>query len=219
MGSSDAEEGHEDNEHPVRDVVVARAFALGRFPVTFDEWDRFAGATGSGLPPDEGWGRGARPVINISWRDATAYAAWLRIETGKPYRLPSEAEWEYAARAGTTTAYHWGDAMSPRDAHYLREDVSTTVLGTVPVGRFPPNAFGLHDMLGNVWEWVEDCWNEFYLGAPSGATPWLRGDCDRRVLRGGSWQDVPRQIRCATRNRNGIDFRCDDYGVRLALDL
>lgn len=219
MGSPDSEAGHEDNEYPVREVVIARAFALGRFPVTFAEWDGFAAATGAALPPDEGWGRGERPVINVSWRDAQAYVAWLRAGTGKPYRLPSEAEWEYAARAGTTTAYHWGEAVGRGNARCLHEDDPATGQGTVPVGRYPPNGFGLHDMLGNVWEWVEDCWNEFHLGAPVDAAAWLGGDCGRRVLRGGSWQDVPRQIRCAARNRNGVDFRCDDYGFRVACDL
>ncbi|MFT8243903.1 formylglycine-generating enzyme family protein [Roseomonas sp. BN140053] len=219
MGSPDEEPGHEDNEYPLREVCIARPFALGRFPVTFAEWDRFAAATGAPRPPDQGWGRGDRPVVNLSWDDAQGFAAWLRAETGRAYRLPSEAEWEYAARAGTETPWHWGETVGPGDANCLVDGSAWGGRGTTPVGQFPPNGFGLHDMLGNVWEWVEDCWNEFFLGAPCDGTAWTRGDCGRRVLRGGSWQDVPRQIRAAARNRNGAGFRCNDYGLRIARDL
>ncbi|MCK8784807.1 formylglycine-generating enzyme family protein [Roseomonas sp. NAR14] len=217
MGSPDDEPGHEDSESPVREVAI-RAFALGRTPVTFAQWDAFADATGGWRPPDEGWGRGGRPVVNVSWHDARAYCAWLADRTGQPWRLPGEAEWEYAARAGTGTPWYWGASFEPGRAHCFAPGCALGGERTVPVGQFPPNAFGLHDMLGNVWEWVEDCWNEFHLGAPPDGTPRLEGDCGRRVLRGGSWLDVPRQIRCAARNRNGRDFRCDDYGFRVAHD-
>ncbi|WP_426957380.1 formylglycine-generating enzyme family protein [Muricoccus radiodurans] len=219
MGSPDEEDGHEDSECPTRIVRIARPFALGRTPVTFAEWDLFAEATGRYRPPDEGWGRGNRPAVNLSWNDTQAYLAWLRDRTGRPYRLPSEAEWEYAARAGTETPYPWGHDFGPGRAHGLHEGCDLGGECTVPVGSFPPNAFGLHDMLGNMWEWVEDCWNEFYLGAPGDGSAWLKGDCGRRVLRGGSWMDVPRQMRSASRNRNGVDFRCNDYGFRVARDL
>lgn len=218
MGSPDAEAGHEDNEYPVREVVISRAFFLGRFPVTFAQWDAFAASVGRRRVSDEGWGRERRPVINVSWNDAQSYVSWLRQQTGRPFRLPSEAEWEYAARSGTHTAYHWGDVASREQAHFFAEDDAAPP-GTVHIGSFPPNRFGAHDMLGNVWEWVEDCWNEFYLQAPSDGSAWTSGDCGRRVLRGGSWQDVARQIRCASRNRNGVDFGCNDYGFRIASDI
>jgi len=218
MGSPDAEAGHEDNEYPTRQVVIVRPFLLGRHPVTFRQWDAFAASTGRPRIPDEGWGREDRPVINVSWNDAQGYIAWLREVSGRPFRLPSEAEWEHAARAGTATAYHWGDVAGPEHARFFDPDLAAPP-GTARVGGHPPNGFGVHDMLGNVWEWVEDCWNEFYIGAPCDGSPWMAGDCGRRVLRGGSWQDVARQIRCASRNRNGLDFRCNDYGFRIACDL
>jgi formylglycine-generating enzyme required for sulfatase activity len=219
MGSPDEEPGHEDSEYPVREVVIARPFALGRMPVTFAQWDRFAGATGGWRPPDEGWGRGARPVVNVSWTDAMAYCAWLSARTGRRVRLPSEAEWEYAARAGSGSAYPWGAEIRWGLANGMEAGVAEGGQCTTPVGAFPPNAFGLHDMMGNVWEWVADCWNSFYVGAPCDGSAWLSGDCERRVLRGGSWADVPRLLRCAARNRNGRDFRCNDYGFRVAADL
>ncbi|WP_376093346.1 formylglycine-generating enzyme family protein [Roseomonas sp. CCTCC AB2023176] len=219
MGSPDEEAGHEDSEYPVREVILARPFALGRFPVTFAEFDHFIAATRAPAPSDEGWGRGDRPAVNVTWHEARDYAAWLAAWTGRAYRLPTEAEWEYAARAGATTAYPWGADLRPGDARYLVEEEPSEQAGTVPVGCFPPNAFGLHDVIGNVWEWVEDCWNEFYVGAPLDGSAWLTGDCGRRVLRGGSWRDVPRQVRAAARNRNAPDFRCDDYGFRIAREV
>lgn len=218
MGSPDAEAGHEDNEYPVREVVIRRPFLLGRYPVTFTDWDAFAASAGRSRVADEGWGRGTRPVVNVTWQDAQAYAAWLRQRTGRRFRLPSEAEWEYAARAGTLSAYHWGDVADRSRAQFF-DEAAAAPSGTAPVGSFPPNALGAHDMLGNVWEWVEDCWNEFYVGAPCDGSAWTTGDCGRRVLRGGSWQDVARQIRCASRNRNGVDFCCNDYGFRIACDI
>lgn len=218
MGSPDEEPGHEDCEYPVREVTIAHGFALGRTPVTFAEWDAFAAATGGWRPPDEGWGRGARPVVNVSWTDAMAYCAWLSAREGRVFRLPTEAEWEYAARAGGATAYPWGEGIGERRANGIDAGGAEGGLRTTEVGRFAPNAFGLYDMVGNVWEWVADCWNEFYVNAPSDGSAWLAGDCTRRVLRGGSWADVPRLLRCAARNRNGRDFRCNDYGFRVAAD-
>ena len=134
-------------------------------------------------------------MINVSWDDAQAYVAWLSKETGQPYRLLSEAEWEYAARAGTTTRYSWGDdPPTPEQANFGRNVGKTTEVGT-----YPPNPWGLHDMHGNVWEWVEDCWNESYQGAPSDGSAWTSGDCSRRVLRGGSWVNDPEYLRSADR--------------------
>ncbi|MBV8191514.1 MAG: formylglycine-generating enzyme family protein [Alphaproteobacteria bacterium] len=219
MGSSDQETGHEDCEYPVHEVIITRAFGLGRYPVTFDQWDAFAEQTGAYRPHDEGWGRAARPVINVSWQDAKSYMAWLAKKTDRRYRLPTEAEWEYAARAGTSTAYSWGSEIGAGNSNCVTDEAAAGRRGTSPVGQFPSNAFGLYDMHGNVWEWVEDCWNEYYIGAPVDGSAWLSGDCSRRVLRGGSWLDVPRQVRSAARNRNGGDFRCNDYGFRIAVDL
>ena len=182
MGSPASEAGRSDDEGP-RHRVTLRSFALGVTEVTFDEWDACVrgGGCGGRRPDDEGWGRGARPVINVSWEDARAYVRWLSRETGKSYRLPSEAEWEYAARAGTATPFHTGATISTDQANYA--DRRTTL-----VGAFAPNAFGLYDVHGNVWEWVEDCWHDSYRGAPSDGTAWTAGgDCSRRVLRGGSW--------------------------------
>jgi formylglycine-generating enzyme required for sulfatase activity len=220
MGSPDAEAGRDDCEGPQHDVVIRHGFALARTCVTFAQWDRFLGAEGTAYSPsDEGWGRGDRPVVNVSWEDSQAYVAWLASRTGRAYRLPSESEWEYAARGGTTTAYHWGGAFILGRANCLDGGEAWAGEMTAPVGAFPANEFGLHDMLGNVWEWVEDCWNEFYIDAPADGSPWRDGRCDARVLRGGSWCDPPRLVRAAARNRNDKRFRCNDYGFRVALDL
>ena len=152
-------------------------------------------------------------MINVNWDDAKAYTAWLSRKTGHTYRLPSEAEWEYAARAGTTTRYHFGDSISSSQANYYGGK------GTVPVGNYPSNAFGLHDVHGNVWEWVEDCWHESYAGAPSDTNVWKAGDCSRRVLRGGSWRDGPYYVRSASRRWLDIESRFDNFGFRIARTL
>ena len=190
----------DDEELPVHEVEVA-SFALGVYEVTFDEYDRFAAVTGRERPNDRDWVRGGRPAINVSWEDATAYAAWLSEETGEEYRLPSESEWEYAARAGTTTRYGWGDDIGRNRANCAgcggRWDDENR---TSSAGSFAANAWGLHDMHGNVWEWVRDCWHENYARAPRGGTAWTSGgDCRRRVLRGGSWIDDPGLLRSANR--------------------
>jgi len=152
-------------------------------------------------------------VINVSWKDATSYTSWLSRKTGHAYRLPSEAEWEYAARAGTTTRYHFGNSISSSRANYG----STK---TVAVGSYPANAFGLHDMLGNVWERVEDCWHESYAGAPSDTNVWKAGDCSRRVLRGGSWRSgLPWIMRSANRFGNGFGSRGIGIGFRISRTL
>ena len=186
----------EDDEVPVHEVEVS-SFALGAYEVTFEEYDRFAAATGGTRPEDRGWGRGGRPVIDVSWEDATAYAEWLSAETGERYRLPSESEWEYAARAGSATRYGWGDDIGRNRANCAgcsgRWDDADR---TAPTGSFVANAWGVHDMHGNVREWVEDCWHENYARAPRDGSAWTRGgDCGRRVLRGGSWDHVPRGLR------------------------
>ena len=217
MGSPSSEPGHSDDEGPQHQVTIAKPFAMGKYEVTFEDYDRYCRATGKECPGDEGWGRGNRPVINVSWDDAVAFAAWLSEQTGQRYRLPSEAEWEYAARAGTTTAYWWGSEASKDRAKY-----GTLFGGPVPVGTFPANAFGLHDTVGNVLEWVQDCWNGSYAGAPSDGSAWISGNCSRRVYRGGSWFYYPEEMRSASRYGTSPDGRDGGHvgrGFRLLQDL
>ncbi len=223
-----------DNEKPVRRVTIARAFAAGKFEVTFAEWDACVLAGGcSHRPGDEGWGRGSRPVINVSWDDTQAYIKWLSGKTGQRYRLLSESEWEYAARAGSSTEYPFGDSESGLCGYgNVADGTSKSTYGdwtvapcsdghvhTAPVGSFRANRFGLHDTVGNVWEWVGDCWNGSYEGAPSDGSMRTSGDCSRRVLRGGSWGSVPRDVRSAIRSGNQSGNRYVNFGFRLARTL
>src|SRR5512132_2381056 len=175
MGSPEDEEGRFNDEGPQHRVTIGRRFAIGPYPVTFDEYDHFCAVTLRAKPADEGWGRGRRPVINVSWKDAKAYVSWLSQHTGKPYRLPSEAEWEYAARAGTTTRYTFGDAVTPKYANYSESEFgkTTEVWPSWRCTAATPNAWGLHDMHGNVWEWVEDVYHDSYKGAPTDGTAWI----------------------------------------------
>ena len=218
MGSPASEEGRDADEGPVRRVTIAEPFAVGRYEVTFAEWDACAAAGGCGRyrPDDKGWGRGDRPAIYVSWNDAKAYVRWLSKKTGEFYRLLSEAEWEYAARAGTATRYSWGDEVGRNRANCRGCGSRWDGESTAPVGSFAANGFGLHDMHGNVWEWVEDCWNRLYRGAPSDGTAWTAGVCSRRVLRSGSWFKVPKVLRSASRIWLGTSIRNDDYGFRVA---
>ena len=217
MGSPSSEEGRHDNEGPVHRVTISKPFAVGVYEVTFADWD--ACVSGGGCngprPDDGGWGRGNRPVIDVSWDDAKEYVGWLSRKTGEGYRLLSESEWEYVARAGTRTAYHFGSSISPGDANY-----DGNVGKTTPVGSYPANDFGLHDVHGNVWEWVEDCWHGSYGGAPSDGSAWVTGgECGRRVLRGGSWGDEPRYLRSAPRGGIGTGARSNGVGFRVARTL
>ena len=216
MGSPASEEGRFDSEGPQLRVTV-KSFALGVTEVTFDEWNACVrgGGCGGYRPGDEGWGRGARPVINVNWDDARAYVSWLSRETGESYRLPSEAEWEYAARGGTTTPFYTGTTISTGQANYSIDRGQTT-----PVRTFAPNPFGLYDVHGNVWEWVEDCWHGSYRGAPSDGRAWtVGGDCGRRVLRGGSWLYAPRYLRSAARSGGSTGLRRSLAGFRVARTL
>ena len=206
-------------------VTLASPFALGKYEVTFAQWDACVADGGCGRfkPDDQGWGRGNRPVIGVSWRDAKAYLAWLNRKTGKAYRLPSEAEWEYAARAGANTPFSFGATITTRQANY---DGSTGYGAgpkgvsrgkTVPVGSFPPNAFGLHDMHGNVWEWVEDCWSDGYTAAtPLIGTPYRDASCRGHAMRGGSWEDYPGDVRAAARVGSETDEQSWSDGFRIA---
>ena len=157
--------------------------------------------------------------IHVSWDDAKTYIDWLSNRTGLSFRLPSEAEWEYAARAGTTTMYPWGDSIGAANANCYANDCGDSYTDTAPVGSFPANTFGIYDMHGNVWEWVEDCWNSSYQGAPTNGGAWTSGNCESRVLRGSSWNDVPWSLRSADRAKHDLVFHHAAGGFRLAQDL
>ena len=213
MGSPANETGRAGDEGPVHRVEIARPFAMGRYEVTFAQWDLCVASGGcSHHPDDNGWGRDDRPVINVSWHDAREYIVWLSSLTGRPYRLPSEAEWEYAARAGTATARPWGDGIGDGRANCDGCGGDWDGAQTAPVGRFPANGFGLHDMLGNVWEDTADCWHGDYRGAPTDGSVWQGGDCRRRVMRGGGWSVRPAYVRSANRHGGYADRRDSAYG-------
>ncbi len=224
---------------PVHVVTIPQPFAVSKYEVTFEDYDRF---THPIKTDDLGWGRGRRPVIHVSWHDAKKYVAWLSSQTGQRYRLLSEAEWEYSARAGSATKYHFGNKESElcryanlfdtpiRNRFYTVFFLATTVVDYDPpcsdgasktslVGRYEPNAFGLHDMHGNVSEWVEDCWNWNYSNAPPDGSAWLRGRCDVRVFRGGSWNTGPWALRSAFRVQSATGVRHKSLGLRVARTL
>lgn len=226
MGSPQTEDGRYPREGPQHRVAIGRPFAAGKFEVTFDEWDACVreGACKYN-PSDNGWGRGRRPVIDVSWDNAKEYVAWLSNKTGKTYRLLSEAEWEYVARAGSTTEFNTGSTIRPQQANYetsVSYAGSLTAVGqrkTIPVGSYAPNAFGLYDVHGNVWEWVEDCRNSNYIGAPTDGSAWTSGDCAWRILRGGSWDVDPVYARSAYRYWNYSTSRLTYFGLRVASNL
>ncbi len=215
MGSPNNEPGRDDNEGPQHEVRISQPFAMGVYAVTFDEYDSFCQETGRKKPGSQDWGRKNRPVINVSWGDARAYCDWLSQLTNHSYRLPSEAEWEYACRAGTRTPYYTGENIAPHQANFD---------GQMPtsVGLFPPNAFGLYDMHGNVWEWIQDCWHENYQNAPDNGSAWLEkngGNCVYRVIRGGSWISNLQYWRSANRRRDVADVANLTLGFRIARAL
>jgi formylglycine-generating enzyme required for sulfatase activity len=198
------------------EVQFLSCFAIGRYLVTFEEYGCFAKAAGRGPPHDYfGAGSGRCPVIDVSWGNAQAYVQWLSRETGCLYRLPSEAEWEYACRAGTTTRHSWGDD----DPTVAQANFGLNVGAPTEVGAYLPNLWGLYDMHGNVWEWIEDCWNGSYQGAPSDGSAWTSGDCSRRVMRGGSWLDGPEYLRSAYRGGVVADGGDLNFGFRVARTL
>ena len=219
--SGDFVMGSNDNpaEAPPHHVVIAQPFAVGRREVTFAEWDLCVAANACKYSPsDHGWGRGERPVIDVSWDDLKDFIAWLSQRSGHSYRLPTEAEWEYAARAGSASAFWWG-----REAgigHAKCEDCGgDPVRQTVPTGSFRPNPFGLYDTTGNAAEWVQDCWNATYRNAPGDGSAWTSGDCSLRVLRGGSFANKATAGRSAARFRYDQDIRYYANGFRVARDL
>jgi formylglycine-generating enzyme required for sulfatase activity len=218
MGSPENERGHQVNESPQREVNIS-AFAIGKYEVTMDDWMVCALAGGCDRISDNGWGGGRRPVINVGWDDAKAYVRWLTEVTGDTYRLPTEAEWEYAARAGTTTAFA---LPAPKGSDDITAKGLANCRGcgsdwdgrsTAPVGSFPPNAFGLYDMHGNVWEFVEACQIGSHEGAPKDGRVASR-DCGRLQpnMRGGSWYYIPEGLRSAFRGDYNISDRLDDVG-------
>ncbi len=215
----DLDKNGDDNEKPVHRVLISHPFALSQHEVTFAQYDYFALTTGRPLPDDNGWGRGKQPVVNVSWNDANAYADWLQEQTGLPYRLPSEAEWEYAARGKTESAYWWGDQLEQNRAVCYDCGSSYDGKQPAPVGSFPANPFGLFDINGNVYEWTGDCYNDTYIEAPTDGSTWSTGQCSLRVMRGGSWYDIGRLARSASRYRHPPSATRNAWGFRLALEL
>ncbi len=226
MGSPASEAERYIEEGPRHWVTIAKPLVVGKYEVTFAEWDAcWRAGDCAHNPDDRGGGRDNHPVINVSWRDVQQYLAWLSRKTDKPYRLLSESEWEYAARAGTTGPFHFGDTISTDQANYNGNHIYGSGRKgiyrerTVAVGSFPANNFGLHDMHGNVGEWVEDCWHGSYSAAPSDGSAWTRsGDCER-TLRGGSWEDVPKHLRSAIRFPDPAEGRSRKVGFRVARAL
>jgi len=210
----DLQGGGGSDEKPIHRVSVGR-FAMGRYEVTFAEYDRFAEATGREKPSDRGWGRGNRPVINVSWYDATAYAKWLSEQTGKQYRLPTEAEWEYAARAGTETKYWWGNSIGSNKANCYRNYCGDRFEYTAPVGSFAANSFGLYDTVGNVWEWTCSESENKYKGKEQRCAKNVNKN-NRLSLRGGSWSYDATRMRSANRYVGRPTNRSDYVGLRLA---
>ncbi len=223
MGSPVGEPDRQSDEGPPHTVRIGEPFAVAQYDVTFDQWDVCYNLHGcKNRPGDSGWGRGRLPVIYVSWNDAQDYVKWLRRETGKPYRLLTEAEWEYAARAGTTTVYYWGDQDGTGRANCRGCGSKWGGVQTAPVGSFPRNNFQLYDMAGNVWQWVEDCYHENigYLGAPNDGSAWTEsGNCVLRVLRGGNWYATAKFARSAKRDNFYPNAQTNGLGFRVARRL
>jgi formylglycine-generating enzyme len=241
-------------EEPPHSVRIVKEFAIGRYEITRAQFAVFVRDTGYAIEPGcvywnlvrRNWDNDPKrswqapgfpqdedhPVVCVPWIAAKAYVEWLARRTGKPYRLPSEAEWEYAARAGTSTRWYWGEglgvaceygnvsdaAAKTSYAHWVTFECDDGHPYTAPVGRFKPNAFGLHDVIGNAWEWTEDCWNESYRGAPKDGSSWLQGNCAKRVARGTSWLTGPRFSRVTFRLDNISGYRMVQFGFRVARD-
>lgn len=207
MGSND-----DPTERPIHQVTV-KPFSIGKYPVTVQEWNDCAAAKACGFTA---MGLDDAPITNVSWTDAQQYAAWLAQATNKPYRLPSEAEWEYAARGGKQTKYWWGDKLQPGMAGC--KDCGDAGAEQPPkVGNFKPNPFGLYDMGGGVDQWVEDCWHKTYQGAPADGSAWSGGDCPSHVLRSGSWKNDARYVRPSNRDGYDTNVRYPTHGFRVAL--
>jgi len=200
-------------------MVKLPAFGMSQYEITFEEYDYYFWHQGSPddvpAPPHEGWGHGDRPVINVSWNEASSYAEWLSEQREWSCRLPTESEWEYAARAGSESAFSWGKEVGKNQANCNGCGSQWDDKKTAPVGSFAANKFGLHDMHGNVWEWVQDNWHENYQDAPTDGSVWQEDDGGRRVLRGGSWYDTPNYLRSAYRSHNTPGVRFNSVGFRV----
>ncbi|MFO1161483.1 MAG: formylglycine-generating enzyme family protein [Reyranellaceae bacterium] len=227
MGSPQDEPERDRGETQVT-VSIARPFAVAKFSVTFDEWDACVADGGcNGYKPDDArWLRGTRPVINVSWHDAKAYVAWLSAQTGKTYRLPSEAEREYVTRAGTATPFWWGREIAPEQANYDRtrsyaggSTAADSNHRTLPIQNFKANPWGLYQVHGNVDEWTQDCWHDSNIGNPADGSARSTGDCTRRVLRGGNWDNDPSSLRAAARFGVTADPGSIVIGFRVARSL
>ncbi|HEX3731184.1 MAG TPA: formylglycine-generating enzyme family protein [Opitutaceae bacterium] len=215
MGETPGDKFALDTERPAHPVEIPRPYGLGRYPVTVEEYRRFAPGFAAEEPAV--W-----PAAGVSWDDAQAYCAWLRNESGRPYRLPAEAEWEYACRAHSRAPFSGREEMTPAAANFLYAEDGTRVGPgeRTAVGRYPANAFGLHDLLGNVCEWVEDLWHRDYRGAPGDGSAWLQGeDSEMRTIRGGAWDYLPRLLRSTWRDSLPRGRRRDNVGFRVALTL
>jgi formylglycine-generating enzyme required for sulfatase activity len=210
---------HERSYRPQHKVTIAKPFAVSKFDVTFADWDACVSVGACFKRPYIDFGAGTKPLIRVDWDDAQQYVAWFSKMTDKTYRLLTEAEWEYAARAGSTTAYSWGDAIGKGNANCFGCGSEWDGRGTSPVGSFTPNAFGLYDMAGNVLQWVEDCYQDDYNGAPSDGSAWTSGDCIRRVVRGGSWHSGPPALRSAARDWRTFGFKDYYLGFRVGRTL
>ncbi|MGB9166496.1 MAG: formylglycine-generating enzyme family protein [Rhodomicrobium sp.] len=241
MGSPEDEPERNNNEGPQHEVTIPKPFAIGRCAVTRGQFAAFVAGTGHKTDwrggyitggggvwksdPSKSWRDpgfaqdDSHPVVRVNWDDAQAYVTWLSQASGAPYRLPSEAEWEWVCRAGGGTPFWWGSGITQGQANYG----GTYSYGrdrTVPARHFEPNPWGLYQVHGNVWEWCGDCWNNSYQGAPADGSAWATGNCSRRVLRGGSWDDnYPKILRAVCRKGNGTDARYYDYGFRVARTL
>ena len=210
-------DGDGDEKNP--QIVRLKPFAIGVYEVSFDEYDRFSQNTRHEIPDDQGWGRGRRPVINVSWDSANAFTEWLSRQTGEKYRLPTDAEWEYAARGGTSTRFWWGDGEVAGHANCAECQSLWDGEKSSPVGKFEPNPFGLHDTAGNVFEWVADCWNDSFAEAPADGSALEKPGCGVRVIRGGAWSFPVKEIRSANRWRDFQSRRSDDTGFRVVREL
>jgi formylglycine-generating enzyme required for sulfatase activity len=219
MGSPTTEKGRFPNEGPQQHVTIVRAFAASRFDVTFADWDACVSVGACPVAGDGGYGRGTKPVINVSWDDAQQYVAWFSRMTDRPYRLLTEAEWEYAARGDGTSAYPWGADIGSQNADCKGCGSKWDNRETSPVGSFKPNGFGLYDVNGDVWQWVQDCYHSDYNGMPTDGSIWTGGDCKFRDLRGSSWRSDPQYLRTANRLWLAPDSRHDDIGFRVGRTL
>lgn len=204
------------NALPEHDVTIA-PFYMGRYEVTFDQYAAFTNATGRLIPSNEGWGFDERPVINVNWNDAVAFTLWLSDETGKTFRLPTEAEWEYAARGGAAAAYPWGDAVGRDNANCRDCGSQYDKRMTAPIGSFPPNGYGLYDMAGNVYEWCLDSFRQHYEDAPSDGSIFPGGDHSQKINRGGSWYRPHQELRVFQRCWDQIGLRNNEIGFRIVM--